>query len=70
MHGKLAMVNEGIQIVLERIVAGISHFSAHLDNSMNDFEEFLRNYVQDENDPDVDNHHDDGSVSNDDCDHP
>ncbi len=34
---------------------------------MNDFEEFLRNYVQDENDPDVDDHHNDGSVSNDDC---
>ena len=67
LRGKLVMVNEGIQFVLGQIVAGICHFSQHLDNSMNDFEEFLRNYVQDENDPDVDDHHNDGSVSNDDC---
>jgi hypothetical protein len=69
LRGKLAMVNEGIQFVLEQIVAGISHFSAHLDNSMDDFQELLQNYVDDaEIHPDAYDHHNDGNVSNDDYD--
>ncbi|CAB3998115.1 Hypothetical predicted protein [Paramuricea clavata] len=71
LRGKLAMVNEGIQFVLEQIVAGISHFSAHLNNnSMDDFQELLQNYVDDANEihPDAYDHHNDGNVSNDDYD--
>jgi hypothetical protein len=55
--------------VLEQIVFGISHFSAHLDNSMHDFQELPQNYVDDANEihPDAYVIHNDGNVSNDNC---
>ncbi len=68
LRGKLAIVNEGIQFILGQIVAGIRYFSPHLQSSIDDFEEFVMNYVHDTNQRDADNYindiyHDDSDVS-------